>query len=511
MSIHNWKVVSSLVLAMLLAFGVGTAFGAAKMELGDDGYTVPVTDNTFGFWDEGYASYTGTDNPNIVAIPLAQVLTPLPQGAASATRNKDGSGEGYTIGKWTYWAGEYSDLHPIEEAGTPLPPNEMGVPTMLKAVLGEKAFFDGRYSGDTSTPCSKCHDPAQGFGTFDDVSTGYPSIIHWRNSHTTMNNAWHDKFFWDGRSLSLDSQAEGANTGSGLAGNATSEHMLPRHFQSDEYTIGFFQEWNAPPSIAKIDWAIDIYERITRSDPNVVPFDMWMNGDEDAISDEAKRGAELFNGEWDCVRCHFGPHGVGTQDFYSLGLPRIASFDDDPLRQETVRYIDYGAGMHGIMDWDLDYFDDLGIGMRTHLKQDLMHLKTQQLRELCVTPPYFHQGTHNDLDEVVRFHLHGGGNPYLKDADGRGADFAGWRHEGREGEDPGPGTGGFPGTVNYDRPGKKGANMKVINDPADEDVDAMVAFLESMCTPEEEGSAPWTERKVSVPRYSPPLYTGPQP
>ena len=104
-----------------------------------------------------------------------------------------------------------------------------------------------------------------------------------------------------------------------------------------------------------------------------------MYGDEDALDDDAKRGMELFNGEWDCVRCHFGPHGVGTQDFYSLGLPRVSSFDDDPLRQETVRYINYGAGLHGVMDWELDYFDDYGIGMRTHLKEDNYHLKTQQL------------------------------------------------------------------------------------------------------------------------------------
>ena len=511
MSIQNCKAVTVVALSMLLGFGVGVAVAGGKMELGDDGYTVPVTDETFGAWDEEYASYTGSDNPNIVAIPLAHKLTPLPYGAASATRNPDGSGTGYTIGKWTYWAGEYNDQHRIEDAGTPLPPNEMGQPTMLKAVLGEKAFFDGRYSGDTSTPCSKCHDPSQGFGTFDDVSTGYPSIIHWRNSHTFMNNAWHDKFFWDGRSLALDTQAEDANTGSGLAGNATSEYMLPRHFQSDEYIQGFFQEWNAPPSIQKIDWAIDIYERIVRSDPNVVPFDRWMYGDEDALSDEAKRGYELFVGEWDCVRCHFGPHGVGTQDFFSLGLPRVSSFDDDPLRQVTVRYINYGAGLHGIMDWEMDYFDDYGIGMRTHLKEDNYHFKTQQLRELCYTPPYFHQGTHSDLEEVVLHHLHGGGNPYQMDENGRGLDVSGWRDEELEGSDPGPGTEGLPGLVHYNHVGKEGANLKVIRDPSDEDVEAMVAFLESMCTPEEEGGAPWSERKVQVPLYTPPLYTGPQP
>jgi len=512
MSIRNWKAISVMALATLLVFGVGAAMAGGKMELGDDGYTIPVTDETFGAWNEEYAAYTGSDNPNNVAIPLARVLTPLPYGAASATRNPDGSGTGYTIGKWSYWAGEYNDQHKIEDAGTPLPHNEMGKPTMLKAVLGEQAFFDGRYSGDTSTPCSKCHDPSQGFGTFDDVSTGYPSIIHWRNSHTFMNNAWHDKFFWDGRSLSLDTQSEDANTGSGLAGNATSEFMLPRHFQSDEYTIGFFQEWNAPPSIQKIDWAIEVYERIVRSDPNVVPFDRYMYGDEDALDDDAKRGMELFNGEWDCVRCHFGPHGVGTQDFYSLGLPRVSSFDDDPLRQETVRYINYGAGLHGVMDWEMDYFDDYGIGMRTHLKEDNYHLKTQQLRELCVTPPYFHQGTHAELEEVVRHHLHGGGNPFKADpVTGQGLDVSGWRDEGREGEDPGPGTEGLPGLVHYNHVGKEGANLKVIKDPSDDDVDAMVAFLESMCTPDEHGGAPWTERKVAVPLYSPPLYTGPQP
>ena len=37
------------------------------------------------------------------------------------------------------------------------------------------------------------------------------------------------------------------------------------------------------------------------------PFDKYMQGDEKAMSESAKRGMELFNGKAECIKCHNGP------------------------------------------------------------------------------------------------------------------------------------------------------------------------------------------------------------
>ena len=44
--------------------------------------------------------------------------------------------------------------------------------------------------------------------------------------------------------------------------------------------------------------AIAAYERTI--EPGIAPFDRWIEGDEAAIPESAKRGFELFNGKGEC-------------------------------------------------------------------------------------------------------------------------------------------------------------------------------------------------------------------
>ena len=73
----------------------------------------------------------------------------------------------------------------------------------------------------------------------------------------------------------------------------------------------------APINIDTIAQAIAAFERTL--EPGIAPFDRWMEGDESAISDSAKRGFELYNGKALCFTCHRGWrftddlfHDIGT-------------------------------------------------------------------------------------------------------------------------------------------------------------------------------------------------------
>src|ERR1700749_4465058 len=71
-----------------------------------------------------------------------------------------------------------------------------------------------------------------------------------------------------------------------------------------------------PKTLAK---AIATYERTIVSEP--APFDAWIEGDEKAISEEAKRGFTVFNAKAQCSACHEG-WNFTNEGFQDIGLPR---------------------------------------------------------------------------------------------------------------------------------------------------------------------------------------------
>ena len=64
--------------------------------------------------------------------------------------------------------------------------------------------------------------------------------------------------------------------------------------------------------------AIAAYERAI--EPGIAPFDRWIEGDEGAISESAKRGFVLFNDKADCFLCHSGWRSLMTVS--TISAPR---------------------------------------------------------------------------------------------------------------------------------------------------------------------------------------------
>lgn len=70
--------------------------------------------------------------------------------------------------------------------------------------------------------------------------------------------------------------------------------------------------------------AIAAYERTLLA--NQAPFQKWLQGDQNAMSDNAKHGAVLFFGKAQCYQCHDGP-SLGAMDFAAIGMRDLTGPD----------------------------------------------------------------------------------------------------------------------------------------------------------------------------------------
>ena len=291
----------------------------------------------------------------------------------------------------------------------PLPPVPVPADNPMspaKVALGKLLFFDARLSGDASTSCASCHSPEDGWGDGGDLSRGYPGTQHWRNSQTILNSAYYAKLFWAGEVPSLEAQARSAATGN-VAGNGDTMMMEERLRQIPEYVKRFREVFGTPwPTIDDAWRAISAFERTVVSKAKDVPFDRYMKGDKKALSDSAKRGLALFQGKAGCVQCHNGAL-LSDEDYHNVGVPKNPAFEEDPLRQITLRYQHVIRGVPESVYRKADR--DLGLYYTTKRKADKGRFRTPSLRELKYTAPYMHNGAFFELEEVVDFYDEGGG------------------------------------------------------------------------------------------------------
>lgn len=278
-----------------------------------------------------------------------------------------------------------------------------------KVQLGTVLYFDARLSGDAGISCAECHNPTLGWSDGQATCRGYPGTVHWRNCQTVVNTAYYRKLFWEGSSTSLEDQAGTAATGA-VAGNGGENMMEERLAQIPEYVKRFKEvfgtEW---PQLEDAWKAIAAFERtIYQVD---TPFDKYMRGDKAALSEEAKKGRELFQGKAGCIQCHNGALFT-DEKYYNLGVPENTEFDENPQLQITFRFQQYGKGVSE--DIYRTNKIDLGLYYRMKRKEDMGKFRTPTLRYTLYTPPYMHNGAFYTLEEVVDFYNQGGGEDQVE-------------------------------------------------------------------------------------------------
>ncbi len=290
----------------------------------------------------------------------------------------------------------------IPEAFAPLP----ATPEFNegRAALGGMLFFDDRLSGDTGNSCATCHDPAKGWGDGQALSTGYTGVEYFRNSPGLFNVANRNYFMWDGR-------LDGADLGTVTRDMLTESHtmtmdsrlMQERLKQVPEYAAMFEESFGGDPYGGKIYGAIGEYLKTIRSVN--VPFNAFLDGQDDAISEAARRGMDLFATKAGCTNCHSGAM-LSDGGLHATGVPDNPEIEVNADRQITMLRHFATMGTPNYMNLR----SDVGNYVVTKDDGDIGKFVTPSLWDIGQTAPYMHSGVFVSLRDVVEFYDAGGGD-----------------------------------------------------------------------------------------------------
>jgi cytochrome c peroxidase len=284
----------------------------------------------------------------------------------------------------------------------PVPAPQDNPLTEAKAKLGQRLFEDPSLSGDGSTACMTCHLADHGYAASAKLGPAYPGETERRNAPTLINVAYNEPLNWDGRAPSLDEQAADPIRNV-LHMNRDLGRLVERLASVPSYLSDFAKAYGDEAiTPERIGDAIASFERTLVFDGS--PLDLYMGGDESALSEGQKRGLALFMGKARCIACHHGPN-LTDHRFHNLGVP-----DDhvtgDPAVMASIRS---DARSTDYRDWAI-LEEDAGRALITHDPADLGAFRTMGLRNIGESPPYMHNGAFARFEEVVRFYDRGGGN-----------------------------------------------------------------------------------------------------
>lgn len=305
------------------------------------------------------------------------------------------------------------DTPPLGLPQIPVPANNPITPQKID--LGRKLFFDRRLSFNNTFSCAICHIPEQGFTNNElEKAVGVEGRLHRRNAPTIYNTAYLKRLFHDGRERSLETLVWGPF----LAYNEMAMPAVGRVIDKIEglpdYQGLFEQAFNGQQADAvTIGQAIASYNRVLVSGNS--PFDRWYYGKEDnAISDPAIRGFDLFKGKAQCVSCHtIGEQSALFTDnkLHNVGLGFIRSMSVEQPEKETMLvapglYMDIAKSFRDTVA--LTPLPDVGYYEITQHPDDRWKYRTPTLRNVALTAPYMHDGTMHDLETVIAFYNQGG-------------------------------------------------------------------------------------------------------
>jgi len=159
--------------------------------------------------------------------------------------------------------------------------------------------------------------------------------------------------------------------------------------------------------------AIQLYESTLVSDQ--APVDRYTAGDTSALTAQQQQGMAVFQGDASCANCHGGPEFTNAS---------VANVMDEPLETMTM-------GDGNVATYDNGFYNigvrptpsDLGVGEKDPFGNPLSmtlfagtsgrvavdgSFKAPDLRNVALTPPYFHNGGQLTLGQVVDFYDRGG-------------------------------------------------------------------------------------------------------
>lgn len=260
--------------------------------------------------------------------------------------------------------GAYRDFFEPLPAMPPIPGhNSM---TQARVELGRMLFFEPRISASGVISCATCHNPALGYTDRIPRAVGHDGQVGERNTPTVLNSGFFGAQFWDGRAATLEEQALGPIEAE-VEMAMPLEQALQRIAEFAIYVEKFhaaFPGDDDPVHADNVALALAAFQR-TLNTPNS-PFDLWLVGDDGAMTEAQKRGMVAFV-ERGCLACHAGP-AFTDSNFHVIQVPGST---------------DLGRFLVTAEEWDRHAF------------------KTPTLRNVALTYPYFNNGNVPTLDQAI--------------------------------------------------------------------------------------------------------------
>ena len=266
-----------------------------------------------------------------------------------------------------------------------------------KIILGKELFFDKNLSRDRTIACVTCHDIKKGGVDGKPTAIGYkqranPSHL---NSPTVFNTAYSKHLFWDGRAKSLREQAKGPSQAT-FEMASTPELIEQRVKENPKYIAAFDKIFGEDEiTFDNITKAIAAYEKtlVTRG-----RYDEFLEGNEDALTQQEKRGLNLFI-DMGCKACHFGP-AVGGQKIQKFPLRDYNSIIDLTTTFDEKTHKRHFSQIHFNFEMYHPYpFKNVGEFLG---KDQTRYFRVPILRNISKTGPYFHNGVVKTLPEAIK-------------------------------------------------------------------------------------------------------------
>lgn len=239
-----------------------------------------------------------------------------------------------------------ADQEPI----TPIPAPPVQDPRQV--ALGDRLFHDPRLSHDNTRSCNSCHDTSTNGAQ---PGRGKSVAADDLNTPTVFNAALSFRLNWEGDVRTLESQFGQTLRNPRRMGSSLNE-ALDKLRADPELARQFREAYGREMDAASLAGAIAAYERTLLTPGS--RFDRWLEGDANAITAEELDGYRLFK-SLGCVSCHQGVN-VGGNMYQRHGVFHLLAFP----KPEIVR--------------------------------------VPSLRNVAVTPPYFHDGSAATLTQAVQ-------------------------------------------------------------------------------------------------------------
>ncbi|MCJ7935841.1 MAG: cytochrome-c peroxidase [Chryseobacterium sp.] len=261
--------------------------------------------------------------------------------------------------------------------------------------LGKSIFYDQKLSGNGKMSCASCHLQENAFTDLQAKSASNvvgKTVL--RNSPSLYNAVFAKRFFYDLRAFYLEQQAEHVIYNEEEFN--TSYEEIIRKLKTDPGYKKAFRNAFRDGKINKENFSKALSSYVASLYSFDSDFDRFMRNEKN-VSDEVKKGFNLFMGKANCATCHFAPHFSGlVPPFFNENESEVLGVTTKPIKQLPIELdADPGRGKSPVKkekSWIYDY-----------------SFKTVTVRNIALTQPYFHNGAFNTLEEVLDFYNEGGG------------------------------------------------------------------------------------------------------